>query len=146
MDADSRGYILDISEHLFRLTTESLRIHSNETKAYQTLENLVDARTGDLSRINDHDTSTLKEHLVTIPTQGNIRIELSISRTSADNLDQVKDLLSKQLNTNLSVGDALSVLLFDYIVEQKTARVLEKLDLDNVIAFATPGAASGSQH
>ncbi len=146
MDADSRGYTLDISEHLFRLTTESLRIHSNETKAYQTLENLVDARTGDLSRINDHDTSTLKEHLVTIPTQGNIRIELSISRTSADNLDQVKDLLSKQLNTNLSVGDALSVLLFDYIVEQKTARVLEKLDLDNIIAFATPGAASGSQH
>ena len=58
MDADSRGYTLDISEHLFRLTTESLRIHSNETKAYQTLENLVDARTGDLSRINDHDTSS----------------------------------------------------------------------------------------
>lgn len=146
MGADSRGYTLDISEHLFRLTTESLRLRSNETKSYQTLESLVDARAADVSRIGDRDMTTLKEHLVTIPTKGNIRIELSISRTSAESLDQVTELLSKQLDAEITVGDALSVLLFDYVVEQKAARVLEKLDLDKLMPSATDARATGSQH
>ena len=37
--------------------------------------------------------ATLKDHLVAIPTQGDIRIELNISQVSADCLDEVKDLL-----------------------------------------------------
>eukprot|EP00456_Euglypha_rotunda_P041761 TRINITY_DN32484_c0_g1_i6.p1 TRINITY_DN32484_c0_g1~~TRINITY_DN32484_c0_g1_i6.p1 ORF type:complete len:147 (-),score=27.05 TRINITY_DN32484_c0_g1_i6:249-689(-) len=133
MSADSRGYTLDISEHLFRLTTESLRLRSNETKSYQTLESLLHARTASISRIQGRDMSTLKEHLVAIPTEGDIRIELQISETSADCLDQVKELLSKEFEASLTVGDALSVLLFDYVVEQKAARVLEKLDLERLI-------------
>lgn len=133
MSADSKGYTLDISEHLFRLTTESLRLRSNETKSYQTLESLLHARTTCIARLQDRDMSTLKEHLVAIPTEGDIRIELQISETSADCLDEVKALLSKEFEANLTVGDALSVLLFDYIVEQKAARVLEKLDLERLI-------------
>lgn len=133
MSADSRGYTLDISEHLFRLTTESLRLRSNETKSYQTLESLLHARTTSIARIQGRDMSTLKEHLVAIPTEGDIRIELQISETSADCLDQVKELLSKEFEASLTVGDALSVLLFDYVVEQKAARVLEKLDLERLI-------------
>ena len=91
--ADIPGFTLDISEHLFRLTTESLRLRSNETKSYQTLECLLEARNGSLSRIRDRDMATLKDHLVAIPTQGDIRIELNISQVSADCLDEVKDLL-----------------------------------------------------
>lgn len=93
--ADSPDCTLDISEHLFRLTTESLRLRSNETRSYQTLECLLEARNGSLARIRDRDMATLKEHLVAIPTQGDIRIELHISQTSADCLDEVKDHLSK---------------------------------------------------
>lgn len=146
MSADSQGYTLDISEHLFRLTTESLRLRSNETKSYQTLESLVDARAADVSRIGDRDMTTLKEHLVSIPTKGDIRIELSISQTSAESLDQVTEMLSKQLDAKLTVGDALSVLLFDYVVEQKAARILEKLDLDKLTPSVTDALATGSQH
>lgn len=146
MGADSRGCKLNISEHLFRLTTESLRLRSNETRSYQTLEGLLDARTGSISRISDRDMATLKEHLVAIPTQGDIRIELQISQTSADCLDQVKELLCKEFDADLTVGDALSVLLFDYVVEQKAARVLEKLDLERLMPATIAIPSSGPHH
>lgn len=90
--------------------------------------------------------ATLKDHLVAIPTQGDIRIELNISQVSADCLDEVKDLLSKELETNLTVGDALSVLLFDYVVEQKAARVLEKLDLERLIPARIVIPTSSPRH
>ncbi|ETI62745.1 MULTISPECIES: hypothetical protein [Sphingobium] len=144
--ADIPGCTLDISEHLFRLTTESLRLRSNETKSYQTLERLLEARIGSLSRIRDRDMTTLKEHLVAIPTQGEIRIELQISQTSADCLDDVKDLLSRELDADLTVGDALSVLLFDYVVEQKAARVLAKMDLERVIPARIAIPPSSPRH
>ncbi len=90
--------------------------------------------------------TTLKEHLVAIPTQGEIRIELQISQTSADCLDDVKDLLSRELDADLTVGDALSVLLFDYVVEQKAARVLAKMDLERVIPARIAIPPSSPRH
>lgn len=44
MSADTRNYVLDISTDLFRLSTESLRLRSNETLVYATLESLIDSR------------------------------------------------------------------------------------------------------
>lgn len=146
MGADSPDCMLDISEHLFRLTTESLRLRSNETRSYQTLECLLEARNGSLARIRDRDMTTLKEHLVAIPTQGDIRIELHISQTSADCLDEVKDLLSKEMDTDLTVGDALSVLLFDYMSELIAARVLERLDLERLIPASIAIPPSSPRH
>ncbi len=57
-----RGYTLDVSEYLFRLTTESLRIHSNQTRRYQSLGNLVNARAtaGAAGAIEQHDVETLR--------------------------------------------------------------------------------------
>ena len=135
--ADSPDCTLDISEHLFRLTTESLRLRSNETRSYQTLECLLEARNGSLARIRDRDMATLKEHLVAIPTQGDIRIELHISQTSADCLDEVKDHLSKEMDTDLTVGDALSVI---------AARVLERLDLERLIPARIAIPPSSPRH
>jgi len=144
--ADSPDCTLDISEHLFRLTTESLRLRSNETRSYQTLECLLEARNGSLARIRDRDMCTLKEHLGAIPTQGDIRIELRISQTSAECLDEVKDLLSKELEADLTVGDALSVLLFDYMSELKAAWVLERLDLERVVPARIAIPPSSPRH
>lgn len=90
--------------------------------------------------------TTLKEHLVAIPTQGDIRIELHISQTSADCLDEVKDLLSKEMDTDLTVGDALSVLLFDYMSELIAARVLERLDLERLIPTRIAIPPSSPRH
>ena len=131
MGQDSRGYALSISEHLFRLTTESVRLHSNETRRFQTLAKLVNARANNRSKMDAHDPATMRDHLVTIPTKGNIRINLSLTRSSADSLREAKQRLSKELGSNLTFGDTLSILLFDYVVEQKATNVLQKLRLSS---------------
>ncbi|AIT82481.1 hypothetical protein JI59_23680 (plasmid) [Novosphingobium pentaromativorans US6-1] len=130
MGADSRGYTLDISEPLFRLTTESLRLRSNETKCFQTLDDLVNSRVPGIEKIDDEDAKNIRQHLVALPTDGSIRINLLITETSAENLVRVRNLLETRLATNISVGDALSALLFDYVVQQKAASVIAKLELD----------------
>ncbi|MGE6695436.1 hypothetical protein ACQKE8_23620 [Sphingobium limneticum] len=138
MKGDSLRYELDISEHLFLLTTESLRLRSNEVKRYQTLANLIDDTIGIDSPFDDHSTETILEHLAAIPTNGNIRIDLRITKTSADSFGEVKQRLSEKLGSNISVGDALSVLLFHYVVRQKATRILKRLGLDSVEESARP--------
>src|SRR3546814_5387370 len=65
-----------------------------------------------------------------------------MSRTSATSRDEVKDLLSRQLDSKLTVADALSFLLFDYVVEQKAAQVMGKLDLSGPDPFGRNGFAT----
>ena len=128
---DSRDYTLDISEPLFRLTTEGIRLHSNETLHHRTLSELIDQRAPLTAKIKSHDKSTIKQHFTSIPSGGDIRIHLTISDSSAMNLDNAKELLGVVLDSEVSLADALSALLFDYVVEQKAARVLEKINSDN---------------
>lgn len=126
-----QGYTLDVSEYLFRLTTESLRIHSNQTKRYESLANLVTSRAtaGAAEAIEQHDVETLRQHLAKVPTKGPIRIYLRISKTSADSLAEATRRLEKHLGSELTVGDALSMLLFDYVVEQGTAKLMSKIGI-----------------
>ena len=126
MSGGSRQYAFDVSEHFFRLTTESVRIRSNETRKYQTLGTLVNARAGCANRI-EHDPAVLRSHLDKIPTGGDIRIYLRVKASSAGSLAEAQEMLAKRLGTSLSLGDTLSVLLFDYIVEQKAMDVVAKL-------------------
>jgi hypothetical protein len=86
-----RGYTLDVSEYLFRLTTESLRISLQSDTA------LPVARTRERARhrraagaIEQHDVETLRKHLEKVPTKGPIRIHLSITKTSAESLTEAK--------------------------------------------------------
>ncbi|MAM37037.1 MAG: hypothetical protein CL949_00700 [Erythrobacter sp.] len=126
MTGASRQYAFDVSEHFFRLTTESVRIRSNETRKYQTLGTLVNARTA-CAHCLEHDPAVLRSHLDKIPTKGDIRIYLRVKASSADSLSEAQEMLAKRLGVSLSLGDTLSVLLFDYIVEQKALEVLGKL-------------------
>lgn len=130
MTRDQCILALDISEHLFNLTTESLRLRSNETKRYQTLESLLSDRIGLPCVLEDHAVETIREHLSTIPTTGNIRIDLTITKSSADSLDAVKQLISDGLGSEVTLGDTLSVMLFHYVVGQKAARVLQRIGLE----------------
>ena len=140
--ADSQDIILAISEPLFRLTTEGIRLRSNETHNHQSLSSLIADRTSHAERIGDHDVTTLKEHLAVIPSDGSIQLTLNISSTSAESLDEVQKLLSRRLDSELTIVDALSLLLFDYVVEQKAARVMEKLDLHDLDPSNRNGFAS----
>ncbi|MDF0490474.1 hypothetical protein PX554_20290 [Sphingomonas sp. H39-1-10] len=120
MTGRTRAYALDISEHLFLLTTEGIRLRSNETRRYQTLAKLVTDRLQVEPRLGVEDLVSLREHLEATPTKGGIRIHLNISRTSANSLIDVKKRLAQELGGDLTVGDALSILLFDYIAERAT--------------------------
>src|SRR3546814_13067149 len=82
--------------------------------------------------IGSHDTRTLKEHLTSIPSDGPIRIRLNISRTSATSLDDVKDLLRRQLDYKLTEEDASSFLLFDYVVETNAEQVMGRSEARGV--------------
>jgi hypothetical protein len=132
MSGDTRGYSLDVSDYLFRLTTESLRLLSNETKRYHSLTSMVNqlAGAGAADAIAQHDVETLRQHLSKIPTKGPIRIHLHITKTSADNLIEAKKRLAKELGSSLTVGDAISMLLFDFVVDQSASRLLSKLGVD----------------
>lgn len=121
---------LDISEHLFKLTTESLRLHSNETRQHQTLENLLADRLNVPCALEDHAIETLGEHLSAIPTTGDIRVDLDLTRSSADRLDAVKERISQALGREITLGDTLSIVLFHYVISQKAARVLQRIGFD----------------
>lgn len=132
MTGDSRDYSLDVSEYLFRLTTESLRLLSNETKCFQSLTSLVEKLAGPTAAdaLAQHDVETLRQHLSKIPTEGPIRIHLQIAKTSADNLVEAKRRLGEELGSDLSVADAISMLLFDYVVDKNASKLLAQMGID----------------
>ena len=134
MAREARTYAFDVSEYFFRLTTESLRLYSNETKRYQTLASLVDhIAPSALSTISEHDVETLREHLELVPSKGNIRIHLTATRATAEYLAEITRHLSKVFSSAPTVADAVSVLLFDYVAERNAAQLLKKLGLDTAL-------------
>jgi hypothetical protein len=136
MTGDSRSIALDISEHLFRLTTESLRLHSNEIGRYGTLATLLNERITATCPLDDHALETIRDHLSAVPTQGKIRIKLNITKSSADDLAEVKERFARSLGSKLTVGDTLSILLFHYVACQKAASVMRRLGLENASDYS----------
>jgi hypothetical protein len=142
MAAEHEGFVLDVSGYLFRLTTECLRLFSNETNEHQTLASLVAARLADPGAVGRHDVRTMREHFAAIPTHGDVRIRLAISDANARTLEEVRQALGRRLDTILAIGDALSALLFDYVVELKTSHILDRLSLEQRLDTNDP-ARSG---
>lgn len=145
MSGDSRDYSLDVSEYLFRLTTESLRLLSNETKSYQSLTSLVEKLAGPTAAdaLAQHDVETLRQHLSKIPTGGPIRIQLQIAKTSADNLAEANRRLAEDLGSSLTVADAISMLLFDYVVEKNATKLLSQMGIEPIDSARESAGESG---
>ncbi|AMU92510.1 hypothetical protein [Sphingopyxis macrogoltabida] len=137
MTADARDYMLEISELLFRLTTESLRLRSNETRSYESLSNLTLYLASANRDMAAHDTDVLRQHLKLIPAAGDICISLSLPPSCVDRLEAMRTGLEPRIGHALASEAVLSLLLFDYVVEQKAARVLETLGF---------GACDGLEH
>ncbi|PNB52550.1 hypothetical protein C1X73_33045, partial [Pseudomonas sp. FW305-130] len=72
---------------------------------------------------------TLRKHLRVVPTSGDIRINLNIRKTSAESLDEARARLGQRLGSNMTLADAISVLLFDYVAEKRAAQVLDRAGL-----------------
>ncbi|MGF7149811.1 hypothetical protein FHS96_003468 [Sphingomonas zeicaulis] len=128
MSGETRGYTFDVSEGFFRLTTECLRLRSNETLRYQSLASLLEGLvpTG-APRLVALDGDVVRDHLVTIATRGSVRLFIRMSRESADLLVEAKRALASRLNIRLTVADAMSVLLLDYIIAQKADNVMRRI-------------------
>ena len=58
-----------------------------------------------------------------------IALLLALPQTCIDRLGGVRTSLEKRVGYRLTFEDTLSLLLFDYVVEQKAARVLDTLGL-----------------
>jgi len=133
MTDGSRSFVLDISEHLFHLTTETVRLHSNETRRYQSLERLlIEILVEGRSPLDDHPAATIKDHLAAVPTIGDIRIRLRMPMPHRDILSELTEALAASLGSPLSVADTVSVLLLQYAAGKATDRIMARLKLDHV--------------
>jgi hypothetical protein len=130
-DTRCQHYALDVSEPLFRLATESVRLYSNEKRQLRTLEDLVNERSASLLNL-DHNPETVRMHLRAVPTVGDVRIDLAVDQVTEASLTNAKKALKTLTGADVSLGDFLSILLFDYVVEQKANRVKAKLGLPAV--------------
>jgi hypothetical protein len=139
---EAQGCLLRVSEELFRLTTESLRLHSNATLAHQTLAALIEYRAFDESHLDDHEVTTLGEHLDLVPGPGEISLDLKLASRSVDYLEALQKAFSHKLATALALEDALSLLLFDYVVEHKASKILQALDDETKQSLLGSGRAS----
>ena len=129
MIADAQDYVLEISAALFRLTTEGIRLRSNETRFHESLSSLTIHLAGGDRDMAAHDTDVLRQHLKLIPVVGNIIVRLALPPSSVDRLGAIGTSLETRVGRRLTFGDTISLLLFDYVVEQKAARVLDTIGL-----------------
>src|SRR3546814_13400793 len=78
MTADARDFALEISELLFRLTTECIRVRSNETRAHESLSSLTLHVVGTDRDMAGHDADILRQHLQLVPASGDIALLLAL--------------------------------------------------------------------
>lgn len=130
MEVAERNYQLDVSETYFRLTTESVRLHSNMTFEHSTFSEVVNDRakcTADLPR--RYAGQKMREHLRIIPADGDRAINFSILETNAAKIDGAIPELEDALGTSLKFAEALSLVLYDLVIEANATEVLTKLGL-----------------
>ncbi|WP_242121330.1 hypothetical protein [Sphingomonas lacusdianchii] len=130
MNAAERCFNLDVSEYYFRLTTESIRLHSNRAFRHSTFREVVDDRAETATDLLDrYEADDMKEHLRIIPSDGDKELRFCILETSAACIDDAIPELEKALGTSVKFADALSLVLYDLVVEANATEVLTKLGL-----------------
>ncbi|MEG8221871.1 hypothetical protein OSJ57_14735 [Sphingomonas sp. HH69] len=130
MPAAEKSYHLDVSAYYFRLTSESIRLYSNLDYKHVTFSDVVNSRSETVDQIAIRYTSDdMKEHLRIIPTDGDKVLEFTILKTSADNIDDAVIMLEEALGSSVKFADALSLMLYDFVVEANSTEVLTKLGI-----------------
>lgn len=133
---------IEVSEPLFRIVTEGVRLHSNEVAALSSLAALVEARRRTfLMSLHQHEKATLQAHFAAVPSAGVIGIELDLSPAAADCFAKARTWLSSELAMEAGAADALSALLFDYAVERAAARMMVSLQAhgNSAVEGSVPG-------
>lgn len=121
---------LHVSEYLFRLMTEAVRLHSNRTGRFASLACVIEAHSGEVrAGFEHHELETLRGHFITIPTGGDVCVEVELGVGALADIQRARVCLANQLNESSAEADTLSALLFDYVVEEKATGLLGKLGL-----------------
>lgn len=146
MTAGERAFDLKISETFFRLVTESIRLFSNKKKRLLSINDVVNDRSSSAAQIKDtYRPGSLKEHLRIIPTDGDVGLSLTILESSAEAIDGSIPDLQEVVGSSVSFASAVSLVLFDFIVEENTTEVINKLGLDAEDAQAFRAAAKRTE-
>lgn len=125
-----KTYRLDASTYLFRLATESVRLFSNREGRFATISQVVESRSGLAKDIAErYEPKELKRHLSIIPTDGDIPIILEILPTAGNDVEHAIPAIGKALSESISFASAISIMLFDYVIEENRTEVLTKLGL-----------------
>lgn len=130
MSVAERDYKLDVSEFYLRLTTESIRLFSNKVRAICGLSDMIDGRVAAAPLLPQfYNKADMCEHLAIIPTNGDITLKFTILETSAVTIESAAEMLQKSMGQSVAFADALSLLMYDFIVDENKTEVLTKLGL-----------------
>lgn len=125
-----KAYQISVSNHYFRLTTESIRLLSNKNQTYCSLGAVFDQRAVRAAELVDsYDAEDMRNHLRIIPTKGEVEIEFTILETSAASIEMATAALAEALGRAILLPDAVSLLMFDLVVERNATEVLTKLGM-----------------
>ena len=129
--------VLSVSTYLFRLMTEAVRLRSNELGRFATLSSLISERAASMrGDFRHHEAQILRGHFSTVPTKGPIEVELHLSEPLARHLDSAAEQLGARVDIPATAGDAISALLFDYVVDRKARELLGGLGFDMGVAHS----------
>jgi hypothetical protein len=146
MTAEKRAFDLSISDAFFRLVTESIRLMSNKVKQTVSISDVVNDRSSNAPNITSvYKPESLREHLRIIPTDGDVGLSITILDSSSKAINGSIPDLEKAVGGSVSFASAVSLVLFDFIVEENTTEVINKLGLDVADAEAFRAAAKRTE-
>ncbi|TVV76943.1 hypothetical protein [Sphingomonas solaris] len=119
-----------VSEYLFKLSAEGVRVFSNSVYRHASLGEVINVRADRAGKLAEsYETEDLEAHLRIIPADGDIELSIEILETSADFIDAAIPSLEQALGKSVRFIEVMSLMLFDFIAERNTTEVLTKLGM-----------------
>ena len=126
-----------VSQYLFRLATESVRLYSNKVGALSTLDDTVNGIADRaLTIVPEYGSAAVQEHFRIIPTEGSNTLSITILESNAPSYAMAAEMIASVMSQRMGVIDAVSLALYDLVAEQEVAQLAAKLGIP-------PEAAAG---
>ncbi|HEX7823011.1 MAG TPA: hypothetical protein VF463_20620 [Sphingobium sp.] len=130
MSDDQNTYRMDVSEYYFRLTTECIRLHSNSCRKHSSFGDMINDRAELADSVTKRRAPQhIIKHLQMIPSKGEIPLEVEILESSSGKINRSTKAIEDAIGSSIEFADALSVIMFDFMVEANRTEVLLKIGL-----------------
>ena len=124
-----------VSEYLFRLATEAVRLYSNKVGSISSLDETVNGiATRVPTIVPEYGTAAVKEHFRIIPTEGSWPFSVTILDSNAPSYESAAEMLAAALSKRVGAIDAVSLALYDLIAEQEVAQLAAKVGISGETA------------